>query len=203
MRSRQGPVEVAAIEPLTEAAPVYNLEVAGEHVYEITELGVLVHNSSWDCGEFLRLQEIVRAGSKTDLSPDDLAKYEGLLNMVKNKFRRELGDADIETLVNAAPDDLLAAGGHLHHILPKLGREQHRDQILALQTKLWNDHGIDPFMSLDNFVFAPTTGVHTNVAMDYVIGALENFLSSPRTQQQVRDKLAELGAEAQNGFKHL
>ncbi len=40
-----GPVEIVATRALTSGESVYNLEVHGQHIYQVTELGVLVHNS--------------------------------------------------------------------------------------------------------------------------------------------------------------
>lgn len=40
-----GPVSVRKVEHLTNAQDVYNIEVHGEHVYQVTDLGVLVHNA--------------------------------------------------------------------------------------------------------------------------------------------------------------
>ncbi len=38
-------VEILATQPLTSGESVYNLEIHGNHVYQVTELGVLVHNT--------------------------------------------------------------------------------------------------------------------------------------------------------------
>ena len=40
-----GPVEIASTRCLTTGESVYNLEVHGHHIYQVTELGVLVHNA--------------------------------------------------------------------------------------------------------------------------------------------------------------
>lgn len=40
-----GPVAVEAVEQLESALDVYNIEVHGEHVFRVTEDGVLVHNA--------------------------------------------------------------------------------------------------------------------------------------------------------------
>ena len=101
----------------------------------------------------------------------------------------------VETIKNAAPKELL---GHLHHILPKLGRENHRKRIIELQKKMWKLK-LDPFMSLHIFVFAPNKGVHSDVAIEAVIKSLETFFESPRTRKQLIEKLRELGEEARKG----
>jgi hypothetical protein len=46
--TEDGPVEILATQPLTSGESVYNLEIHGHHVYQVAELGVLVHNSSLD-----------------------------------------------------------------------------------------------------------------------------------------------------------
>ena len=40
-----GPVEIVAVRLLTTGESVYNLEIHGHHIYQVTELGLLVHNS--------------------------------------------------------------------------------------------------------------------------------------------------------------
>jgi hypothetical protein len=42
--TEDGPVEVLATQPLTSGESVYNLEIHGHHVYQVAEVGVLVHN---------------------------------------------------------------------------------------------------------------------------------------------------------------
>ena len=40
-----GPVEIISVRKYRTAESVYNLEIHGDHVYQITELGILVHNA--------------------------------------------------------------------------------------------------------------------------------------------------------------
>ncbi len=42
--SRAGELAVAKVTAIPGKQPVYNLEIDGEHVYEVTEFGILVHN---------------------------------------------------------------------------------------------------------------------------------------------------------------
>jgi len=42
---REGWITVTSVEVRTESVPLYNIEVHGEHVYQVTEAGILVHNS--------------------------------------------------------------------------------------------------------------------------------------------------------------
>ena len=208
MQSRNRAIAVASVEFLADAAPVYNLEIAGEHVYEITHLALLVHNANWDCGEFLELQTKVRA-KKSALTAAEQTRYDELLDMVKNHFRKELGSA-VDDLAEAAPADLLKSGAHLHHILAKLGREIHRDRIIAVQKRLFYDYQIDPFMSADIFIYAPSRGVHSNDAIGHVLGQLEdiffekdkagNVISELKPDPDVVKKLLRrLGGWAQSG----
>ncbi len=43
--SEAAPVEITSTRHLTTAESVYNLEIHGHHIYQVTELGVLVHNA--------------------------------------------------------------------------------------------------------------------------------------------------------------
>ncbi len=43
---RDGWITVTSIEVRNESVPLYNLEIRGEHVYEVTEAAILVHNSN-------------------------------------------------------------------------------------------------------------------------------------------------------------
>ncbi|HRX81586.1 MAG TPA: polymorphic toxin-type HINT domain-containing protein, partial [Pirellulaceae bacterium] len=47
---RDGIYEVASIEHLAEPIEVFNLEIFGQHVYQVTTGGMLVHNGTEDCG---------------------------------------------------------------------------------------------------------------------------------------------------------
>ncbi len=48
LRTEVGPVEILTTQPLTSGESVYNLEIHRHHVYQVAELGVLVHNSNLD-----------------------------------------------------------------------------------------------------------------------------------------------------------
>ncbi len=50
-RSRHGLLQVAQVTLLHDTQTVYNLEVHGEHVYELLDCGILVHNSEEDCAK--------------------------------------------------------------------------------------------------------------------------------------------------------
>ena len=53
VQSREGILQVIEVIRLNDELPVYNLEVHGEHVYEVTSAGVLVHNN--DCSDLAKV----------------------------------------------------------------------------------------------------------------------------------------------------
>ncbi|MCO8123571.1 HINT domain-containing protein [Stieleria sp. TO1_6] len=60
LQSRSGTIEIVQVENFEWRQPVYNLEIHTEHVYEIGNAGILVHNAGLDdCGG-------VAPGSKID-----------------------------------------------------------------------------------------------------------------------------------------
>ena len=44
-----GPATVLDVQVKHESTPVFNIEIHGEHVYQVGELGLLVHNAAGDC----------------------------------------------------------------------------------------------------------------------------------------------------------
>ncbi len=65
---------IASTEHVIDPQPVYNLEINGQHAYEVTELGILVHNNLW-C-ELNRLRNL-----EGPLSPAELAELNRLEQM--------------------------------------------------------------------------------------------------------------------------
>jgi len=49
LQGENGLVTVSSVEIQSRSVRVYNLEIHGEHVYEVGEFGVLVHNSGPSC----------------------------------------------------------------------------------------------------------------------------------------------------------
>ncbi|WP_010582396.1 hypothetical protein [Schlesneria paludicola] len=47
---REGWITVTFVEVLNESVPLYNIELRGEHVYEVTQAEILVHNSGGGLG---------------------------------------------------------------------------------------------------------------------------------------------------------
>jgi len=72
LQGHTGPALVLHLSLHQAAQPVYNLEIHGEHVYQVGELGVLVHNAAEEC-KLLRNAPrsglIARIQSKLDLYP--------------------------------------------------------------------------------------------------------------------------------------
>lgn len=73
--ARHGAAVVTSLDSIQQLDTVYNIEVHGEHVYEVTELGVLVHNVNDECFE---IQKLLAKGDK--LTPDEAVKLERLLS---------------------------------------------------------------------------------------------------------------------------
>ena len=46
LSGKDGPVKALSLHLITKSQPVYNIEVHGEHVYEVGDCCVLVHNST-------------------------------------------------------------------------------------------------------------------------------------------------------------
>ncbi|MEM7040483.1 MAG: hypothetical protein AAF570_26190, partial [Bacteroidota bacterium] len=66
---------------LNEPQPVFNIEVAQQHVYELTQLGILVHNSGIDCDLWFKLRRKVLKGQK--LGKNQKKQYAELLKKIK------------------------------------------------------------------------------------------------------------------------
>ncbi|MDA1054568.1 MAG: polymorphic toxin-type HINT domain-containing protein [Planctomycetota bacterium] len=78
--------ELVRVEKLAEPIRVYNLEVQGQHVYQVSSLGMLVHNVSPGLGD---------GASLPSTAADELAK----LNKMKQIVHRELQRSDIDDVV--------------------------------------------------------------------------------------------------------
>jgi hypothetical protein len=80
VETRNGPLAVRSVQDVPGLQPVYNLEVHGEHVYEVTDVGVLVHNNAEaDCLRFAELTKRVNGGEVLDAG--DLIDYQRLKNI--------------------------------------------------------------------------------------------------------------------------
>ena len=76
VQTRHGNLAVSSVEPLSEHPSVYNIEVAGQHVYEVTGAGILVHNNGIDCEEVLKLRKLKAEGTATQKDIDRLTELE-------------------------------------------------------------------------------------------------------------------------------
>ncbi len=65
VQGREGDLAIREVNPLPGFQPVYNLEVHGEHVYEVTHAGVLVHNNTL-CEQLLELRAKLAKGGISD-----------------------------------------------------------------------------------------------------------------------------------------
>ena len=75
--AHDGPAVVHALSAVACDEPVYNIEVHGEHVYEVTDLGILVHNTDPDCARLASYAARLKNGEK--LTPEELADYRALV----------------------------------------------------------------------------------------------------------------------------
>jgi RHS repeat-associated protein len=66
VKTRAGVARVVSTEEVADHEPLYNIEVDGEHVYEVTALGILAHNNNPLCDELANLQKLAAEGKLTD-----------------------------------------------------------------------------------------------------------------------------------------
>ncbi|MDP1562755.1 MAG: Hint domain-containing protein [Pirellulaceae bacterium] len=189
LASRQGPRKIINVELLPNGATVYNIEVAGEHVYEVGECGVLVHNSNgFNCQRYLELMNKRNAGTLTDAA--ERAEYVGLLKQLKDE---NFGAHLKRLLGHGPPDEMVRA--HAHHILFKSGLGLGQRQLVAEGMEILIRHGIDPVYGLKNLVWAPNiAGQHAMPALKRVLDALRN--ADRRGTDAVWEALRKLGEQA-------
>jgi hypothetical protein len=78
LQGHTGPAIVLHLSLHQAAQPVYNLEVHGEHVYQVGELGVLVHNAGEEC-ELLQ-RTTVKSSLRPAIRKNDLANFQDFKN---------------------------------------------------------------------------------------------------------------------------
>jgi hypothetical protein len=54
LQGTKGIVRVRCVALQKVAVPVYNIEVHGDHVYQVTKASLVVHNGSFDCGKIAK-----------------------------------------------------------------------------------------------------------------------------------------------------
>lgn len=94
LRSRSGIVRAEQLEVLDEEASVYNIEVHGQHVYEVTPLGILVHNPDADCVKWHELRERQRT---VGLNPAEQAELDQLTDtLIDRRQKGTLSSKDMQ-----------------------------------------------------------------------------------------------------------
>jgi hypothetical protein len=89
LQGHTGPAIVLHLSLHQAAQPVYNLEIHGEHVYQVGELGVLVHNAGEEC-ELLR-----NAAKRLNLNSNDAVSHFGLYEIKIHGALHKIGKADL------------------------------------------------------------------------------------------------------------
>lgn len=93
LQTRDGLVRVTGSTSIYDPQPVYNLEIHGQHVYEVTELGILVHNAGSDL-----LCDTIRTASEANVTNSGqtvLGHFPGYIEKAKARGASyfDIGDA--------------------------------------------------------------------------------------------------------------
>lgn len=193
-----GKAVVTCVDLVDADEPVYNVETYGEHVYQVADLGILVHNAGTvgiDCAEWFRVRNLELRGQLTD--PKDIAIHKKLKNQIDN-FRDYMDPKDLEFLDDLRPSDLDMPNSHLHHILQKLGNSRESaKEILEAQKILWEKYGINPFTDVEIFVWARNgvPGVHGATPAQHVVDAIKDAARQGYSKRKMRTLLTNLGVE--------
>jgi len=127
VQSRHGLVAVESVEHMASHPKIYNIEVDEEHAYEVTDIGILVHNNNPLCEELLQLRN---AATRRTLSRTELARWVQLeaeaLARIAAPARAALTNAEKDALRAAARDIWQAQTGRravwdgldVHHRIP-------------------------------------------------------------------------------------
>jgi hypothetical protein len=167
VQTRFGFVAVS-VESLPDRVPVYNIEVDGEHVYEVTDLGILVHNATgFNCARYVELY-IKKYSPGSKLTAAESRQF--------NKLAKELKDIDFGAYLRSkiGPPSAGMENAHAHHVLFKSGLSLEQKQLIAKGMEILEAHGIDPVLGLENLVWAPNVkGQHSIQALQKVVDELE------------------------------
>lgn len=188
---------VALVEQLAARPAVFNIEVAGEHVYEVTELGILVHNSLADDFQCQRFLDLLKG--KATLDPQGRTELASMLKQLKNFGWAAYLSGVLKV---SAPDGMVAP--HAHHILFKLGREGKQRDLVIEGMEILLKHDINPIFGRENFIWAPNIAwQHTTEALQKVVDALKranakaSLLADPDEARTIIEKaLARMGTKA-------
>jgi hypothetical protein len=108
LRTEVGPVEILTTQPLTSGESVYNLEIHGHHVYQVAELGVLVHNAgpaNYNTGAFRGGWDRV-FGKKGPYSHLEDSKYVGIGKNFTDAQKRQILEENKRLNQGAVKSDL-------------------------------------------------------------------------------------------------
>jgi hypothetical protein len=112
------------MEAVAGRPPVYNIEIDGEHVYEVGDAGVLVHNGNeFNCKRYYEL--LLKRTEKT-LTKAESEEYIKLLKQLKGN---DYG-AILTSLVKHGPPEAMA-NAHAHHILFKSGNGPEQKKLVV------------------------------------------------------------------------
>lgn len=197
VQTRNGMLAVNDVEALTAMPPVYNIEVDHSHAYEVTLLGILVHNvtvDSFDCDRYTELF-IKRHRGLEKLTDAEREEFGGLLKDI-----REINWGSwYRGIAGEAPPELADLSAHAHHILFKSGRGAQKE-LVAEGMEILVDVGINPIKGKANLVWAPNIkGQHTTEALQNVVDKLRAANASGSLAERkfaVEAALEELGRKA-------
>jgi len=96
--------------------------------------------------------------------------------------------------IGGPPEKILSP--HAHHILFKLGRGAKSRKLIAEAFEIFEKHGIDPILGLENLVWAPNIkGQHTYEALEKIVNAIK-AADRKGGAEAVKRVLKQLGQEA-------
>jgi hypothetical protein len=187
VRTRNGLMAVASVELLSARPSVYNIEVDGEHVYEVTDLGILVHNgTAFDCARFAKLLKR-GAGVGKPLSPAERAELAALTD--------QLNEMNLKQIIGTDPPAGMN-NRHVHHILFKKGVGREQQKLVAEGILILHKNGID-FTTAANLVWAPNqAGQHTLPNLTKVLVVLRKLDKAGADTEEFLEALEKLGDEA-------
>lgn len=110
-----GMIQVVVVEHLHDPKPVYNIEVQGQHAYEVGCLGLLVHNTDVPCPKavvnalsdfqsrkfFINGENVLldKAGMKHILERHHPSYWNGTTKLTQSFFQKKMTPADIESAI--------------------------------------------------------------------------------------------------------
>ncbi|MGE0606396.1 MAG: hypothetical protein AB7O62_04650 [Pirellulales bacterium] len=122
VRGRQQWLAVESVTTLPYRQAVYNIEVDGEHVYEVTDAGILVHNNDFNCNQ--RLDELELKSREGSLTDKELAEYNRLREAAPNSdslptvtFSSSTNPELAANIRNAQAAGHLRAVGDIHRLI--------------------------------------------------------------------------------------